>query len=321
MIKTAIAGAAGYTGGELIRLLMNHPDVLITELQSTSQSGKLVGSVHTDLAPFCDLHFSETLQQDYDVLFLCMGHGQSKQYLDANPQPDQVLIIDLSQDFRNTPTYGNRSFVYGLPEVNRAKIVGQKSMANPGCFATAIQLALAPLAAQNVLTQVHVTGITGATGAGQALSSTSHFPWRNNNISAYKTLTHQHLTEINGTLKSLQSTPFDLHFIPWRGDFARGIFVSAVVPCDLAESKINDLFSQYYADEPFTWVSPSMIDMKQVVNTNVCAIYPEKIGRMLVVHAALDNLLKGASGQAVQSMNIAIGLSETCGLHLKATAF
>ncbi len=316
-IQVGIVGGAGYTGGELLRLLLHHPAVEIAFVQSRSQAGKAVSTVHTDLLDETDLHFSSA-STTAELWFLCLGHGESRTWLASQPLDPELKIIDLSQDFRLGGDWGNRSFIYGLPECNREQIQAAELIANPGCFATAIQLALLPLANAGLLTEAFITGITGATGGGQSLAATAHFPWRHANVSAYKTLTHQHLAEVSRTL-AVPTT--QLHFIPWRGDFARGIYLSATTHCDLDQAALLDLYNRGYENHPFSIVSERMIDLKMAVNTNKCLIYPEKQGSMLVVHAALDNLLKGAAGQAVQNMNLICGLEETTGLRLKATAF
>lgn len=323
-IRVGIAGGAGYTGGELIRLLLNHPHAVISFIHSNSNAGKPVSTVHQDLVGETDLHFSDTLSNDVDVLFLCLGHGESRKFMEANTIPESVKVIDLSQDFRlnDSAVSGQRTFVYGLPELNGAAIQQATNIANPGCFATAIQLGLLPLAKAGLLKDVYTTGITGSTGAGQGLSATSHFSWRANNISAYKTLQHQHIGEITQSLQQLQAKDKpDIYFVPWRGDFTRGIFISSTVDCSLSEEEVMKLYHDFYKDAAFTHVSNTMIDLKQVVNTNKCLIYPEKAGNKLVVHSAIDNLLKGASGQALQNMNLVFGLPEATGLKLKANAF
>lgn len=323
-IKAGIIGGAGYTGGEMIRLLINHPEVEIAYIHSRSNAVKPVYAVHPDLIGDTELRFAERFHSDIDVLFLCVGHGEAQKFLSENSFPESVKIIDLSQDFRLSAksTIGDRKFVYGLPELNRDEIRNAANIANPGCFATAIQLGLLPLAKAGLLTEVHITGITGSTGAGQSLSQTSHFSWRANNIQAYKTLTHQHLKEIGESLKQLQpSANAELNFIPWRGDFTRGIFISSQLNCDLEEAEIFRLFDEFYSGHPFTSVSHDPIYLKQVVNTNKCVVQPEKVGSKLVVHSAIDNLLKGASGQAVQNMNLLFGLPEDTGLRLKSAGF
>lgn len=323
-IKIGIIGGAGYTGGELIRLLVNHPAAEIVFINSKSNAGNNVAKVHQDLAGETDLQFSEDLHDDIDVLFLCAGHGDAKKFLEANPVGDKVKIIDLSQDFRlaGNAQFKGRSFVYGLPELNKAQIQSAANIANPGCFATAIQLGLLPLAKAGLLQEVYTTGITGSTGAGQSLSNTSHFSWRANNIQAYKTLTHQHLGEIGQSLLQLQPAgTIDLNFVPWRGDFTRGIFISSTLKCSKSLDELSALYKDFYATHPFTTVSDEPIFLKQVVNTNKVMLQLEKSGDKLVVHSAIDNLLKGASGQAVQNMNLMFGLEETAGLKLKANFF
>ena len=321
-INVGIIGGAGYAGGETLRLLLNHPHVEVAFVQSRSQAGKPVTSVHTDLVGETDLIYSADTNKQVDVLFLCLSHGESKNLLAKAHFPATTRIIDLGNDFRLGETVSGREFVYGLPEFQRDKIKAAKNIANPGCFATTIQLGLLPLAKAGLLKEVHTTGITGSTGAGQKLQETTHFTWRANNISAYKTLTHQHLGEINHTLKSLQpSFDEDINFIPWRGDFTRGIFVTSVLESSLSLEEANKLYKEFYASHPFTHVSDEMIDLKQVVNTNKCLIHLEKVGKKLVVHSITDNLLKGASGQAIQNMNLMCGFEETEGLKLKSTVF
>ncbi len=321
-IKAGIIGGAGYTGGETIRLLLNHPEVELIFAQSRSQAGKPVTSVHHDLVGETNLKFSGSFSQDVDVLFLCLSHGESKKLLIENKFKAETKIIDLGNDFRLGEKAGEREFVYGLPEFQREKIKQANNIANPGCFATTIQLGLLPLAKAGLLAEVHTTGITGSTGAGQKLQDATHFTWRANNISAYKTLTHQHLGEINQTIKSLQPEySSSINFVPWRGDFTRGIFVSSVLDCNLSLEEANQLFKEYYKSHPFTHVAGEMIDIKQVVNTNKCLLYLEKAGSKLVIHSVTDNLLKGASGQAVQNMNLMFGLDESVGLKLKGSVF
>lgn len=326
MIRAGIIGGAGYTGGELIRLLINHPNMELVFIHSRSNAGKFVNEVHKDLIGDTDLKFSGETSQDIDVLFLCLGHGESTKFLHDNNFNDSIKIIDLANDFRLVKDRRqegvNRTFVYGLPELNREEIKNAPNIANPGCFATCIQLGLLPLAKAGFLKDIYTTGITGSTGAGQSLSATSHFSWRANNIQAYKTLTHQHLGEIGESLAQLQpNIDFDISFVPWRGDFTRGIFVSSTVNTDLSLEELFILFEDFYEGHPFTRVSRSPIFLKQVVNTNKAVIQLEKVGSKLVVHSATDNLLKGASGQAVQNMNLAFGLDERAGLNLKPAAF
>ena len=321
-IKVGIVGGAGYTGGELIRILLNHPAAEICFVHSKSNAGNFLYKVHKDLQGDTDLKFASALNQKIDVLFLCLGHGDAVKFLAENKIDNKIKIIDLSQDFRLGETVNKRKFVYGLPELNKTQIKKAKNIANPGCFATAIQLGLLPLAKAALLNEVHTTGITGSTGAGQGLSETSHFSWRANNIQAYKTLSHQHLKEIGQSMSQLNpSGDVDLNFIPWRGDFTRGIFISSQIKCSLELNEVSALYIKYYAAHPFIVLSDDPIFLKQVVNTNKCFIQLEKFGSTLVIHSAIDNLLKGASGQAVQNMNLMFGLEETSGLKLKANYF
>ncbi|HEX5168435.1 MAG TPA: N-acetyl-gamma-glutamyl-phosphate reductase [Cyclobacteriaceae bacterium] len=321
-ITTGIIGGAGYTGGETIRLLLYHPQVALTFVHSRSNAGNPLYSVHEDLIGETDLKFTDTIHQDVDVLFLCLGHGESKKFLEEYSINDAVKIIDLSQDFRLGESVNGREFVYGLPELNREAIKRAGNIANPGCFATGIQMGLLPLAKAGLLGEVYSTGITGSTGAGQKLQETTHFTWRANNISAYKTLTHQHLREINRSLKQLHpSFRSSINFVPWRGDFTRGIFVSSTITLDHSLDELLKLYKDFYHGHPFTVVSDDIIDLKQVINTNKCLINLEKEGDKLVVHSAIDNLLKGASGQAVQNMNLMCGLEEVTGLRLKSIVF
>jgi N-acetyl-gamma-glutamyl-phosphate reductase len=321
-IKAGIVGGAGYTGGETIRLLLNHPHVDITFVHSRSNAGNPLYSAHPDLQGETTLKFTDSLDHPADVIFLCLGHGESKKFLQENTLSPTSKVIDLSQDFRLGDAVSGREFIYGLPELNKEAIKKAKNIANPGCFATAIELGLLPLAKAGILKDVYTTGITGSTGAGQKLQDTTHFTWRANNISAYKTLTHQHLKEINQSLKQLQPAfNGSINFIPWRGDFTRGIFVSSCITTDQSLEEIKKLYHDFYAGQPFTIVSEDTVDLKLVVNTNKCMIGLEKEGDKLVVHSAIDNLLKGASGQAVQNMNLMSGLDETAGLKLKSIVF
>jgi len=324
-IKAGIIGGAGYTGGEMLRILVNHPNVEIAFVNSTSNAGNLISDVHTDLIGDTDLRFTSDIPQDIDVLFLCVGHGDAKKFLAANPINDHIKIIDLSQDFRlnRNASIEDRQFVYGLPELNRDNIKSANNIANPGCFATCIQLGLLPLAAKGLINnEVHINATTGSTGAGQSLSTTSHFSWRNNNLSVYKAFEHQHLNEIGESLVQLQpelSAP--LSFIPQRGAFTRGILAAMYLDSDLTLEEAQDIYEQYYSAHPFTHVSRKNIDLKQVVNTNKALIHIEKHDGKLFIISIIDNLLKGASGQAVQNMNLMFGLDETAGLRLKAAHF
>ncbi|MFZ6011640.1 MAG: N-acetyl-gamma-glutamyl-phosphate reductase [Bacteroidota bacterium] len=321
-VRVGIVGGAGYTGGETIRLLLNHPQVEIAFVHSRSNAGNFLSSVHPDLLGETSLKFTDSLQHEADVIYLCLGHGESKKFLQENAVPSTVKIIDLSQDFRLGDALPGRDFVYGLPELNRDKIKKSNNIANPGCFATAIELGLLPLAQAGLLKEVFTTGITGSTGAGQKLQDTTHFTWRANNISAYKTLTHQHLKEINRSLKQLQPAFSGLiNFVPWRGDFTRGIFVSSTITTDYSLERLKKLYVDFYSDAVFTFVSNETIDLKQAINTNKCVIGLEKEGDKLVVHSAIDNLLKGAAGQAVQNMNLMFGIGEAVGLKLKSIVF
>ncbi len=322
-IKAGIIGAAGYTGGEMIRLLLNHPNVSIAFVHSRSHAGQPISKVHQDLTGDTDICFTDKLQQDIDILFLCVGHSEAKQFLTSENINPATRIIDLSQDYRlaANASIDGRTFVYGLPELNLDKIATANSIANPGCFATAIQLGLLPLAKAGIIREVHTTGITGSTGAGQKLQETSHFSWRANNIQAYKSLTHQHVSEIMESLSSLQPTDHKVNFIPWRGDFTRGIYVTSYTDCPLSMEDAYALYTNYYSGAIFTHISHDMIHLKQVVNTNKCLLHLEKEGDKLIIHSAIDNLLKGASGQAVQNMNIMFGLNQDTGLKLKAVTF
>jgi N-acetyl-gamma-glutamyl-phosphate reductase len=324
-IKAGIVGGAGYTGGEMLRILINHPNVEIIFVHSKSNAGNHVYDVHTDLFGDTDLTFAAELAFNIDVLFLCVGHGDARKFLEANNIPDHILIIDLSQDFRlsQNATIGNKSFVYGLPELNREAIKSADNIANPGCFATCLQLGLLPLASKGLLNnEVHVTATTGSTGAGQSLSPTSHFTWRNDNLSVYKVFNHQHLNEIGQSLRQLQGGfDKDINFVPYRGGFTRGIIASIYTESDLSEAEALKLYQEYYAGHPFTHVTSKDIDLKQIVNTNKCFLQVKKHGNKIFIVSIMDNLLKGASGQAVQNMNIMFGLDERAGLRLKATGF
>ena len=313
MAKIGIVGAAGYTGGELLRILVNHPDVHLTSILSNSQAGKLISDVHTDLLGSTHLRFVNDLTP-VDVLFLCSGHGESKKFLAANDIPWHTKIIDLSTDFRDE----SEGFVYGLAEFQKEKIQSATKIANPGCFATSIELALLPLAAAGLITEdVHVSAITGSTGAGQSLSPTSHFSWRNNNVSVYKAFTHQHLAEIKQTLGTKKA----IHFIPYRGNFTRGIMANVYTPYSGTQEQAEKLYEDFYANSPFVFLSPEAVDVKQVVNTNKCFLHLQVHEGQILISSVIDNLIKGASGQAVQNMNLMLGWEEDLGLKLKAGGF
>ncbi|MFL5727929.1 MAG: N-acetyl-gamma-glutamyl-phosphate reductase [Cytophagaceae bacterium] len=332
-IKIGIVGGAGYTGGELLRILVFHPNAEIVFVHSNSNAGNPVSKVHSDLLGITDIKFTDTLNKNIDVLFLCVGHGDAVKFITGNTdffKDSSFRIIDLSQDFRLAEKNKTQAtqpaatdFVYGLAELQKEKIKKAKYIANPGCFATCIQLGLLPLAAANLLNdEVHVSGITGSTGAGQSLSETSHFSWRNNNMSIYKAFTHQHLKEINQSLKALQNTfSKAINFIPFRGDFTRGIFATLHTKCSLSIEEAYKVYEDYYKGHPFTHVSRVNPDLKQVVNTNNSILYLEKHEDYLLIVSITDNLLKGASGQAVQNMNLMFGIEETTGLRLKAANF
>lgn len=320
MIKVGIIGGAGYTAGELLRILLNHPDVKIEFVHSTSNAGAKLYEVHEGLFGETDLEFASGYDLSaIDVVFMCSGHGKSTEFWAENKRPESLKVIDLAQDYRDE----SNGYVYGLPEINRERIKNCKLLANPGCFATAIQLGLIPLAANGLInSEVSITGITGSTGAGVKPGATSHFSWRNNNISVYKAFEHQHLIEITRTMTLLQKG-FDkaLNFVPVRGDFARGIFIAAHLDSPLSIDEASKLYKDFYRDAAFTFVMDSNPDMKQVVNTNKAIVHVEKHGGKLLILSAIDNLLKGASGQAVQNMNLMFGLPEKAGLNLKSSAF
>lgn len=328
MIKIGILGAAGYTGGELIRLLLNHPEAEIVFANSESNAGNLVSDVHEGLIGDTDLRFTDQMPFDQvDVVFFCFGHGKSEAFLKEHTIPANVKIIDLAQDFR---IKGDHDYVYGLPEINKEEIQKAQHIANPGCFATCIQLGLLPAANLNLLKEdVAVNAITGSTGAGQKPGATTHFSWRNNNLSIYKPFTHQHLAEIYQSLNQLQGSPslggdegeVSIDFIPYRGDFTRGIFATMVVKTKVPVEDIIDAYQDFYKDAAFTHYSEKSIDLKQVVNTNKAVVHVEKYGNKLLITSAIDNLLKGAVGQAVQNMNLMFGIDETAGLRLKGSAF
>ena len=320
MIRAGIIGGAGYTAGELVRILVNHPEAEIAWIHSESQAGKPVAEHHPGLVGDTELVFTDRIDlEGIDVLFLCSAHGKSRGFWEEHPCPEGLKVIDLAQDFRDE----SDGYVYGLPEWQKARIMGADSIANPGCFATAIQLALLPLAAAGILKgELSITALTGSTGAGVKPSATTHFSWRTDNVSAYKVFEHQHLIEIKRNLGLLQGGFLpELHFVPLRGDFARGIFATLHTACPLSEEEAKDLYRTFYQDAPFTFFYPGSIDLKQVVNTNKCLVGVEKHGERLVITSVIDNLLKGAAGQAVQNMNLIFGLDERTGLQLKASAF
>ena len=321
MIKIGILGAAGYTGGELIRLLLNHPEAEIVFANSESNAGNLVSDVHEGLIGDTDLRFTDAMPFDQvDVVFFCFGHGKSEAFLKEHTIPANVKIIDLAQDFR---IKGNHDYVYGLPEINKAEIVKAQHVANPGCFATAIQVALLPAAKMGLLTEdVAVNAITGSTGAGQKPGATTHFSWRSDNLSIYKAFSHQHIAEIRQSLTQIQgSLDASIDFIPYRGNFARGIFCTAVVKTQASAEDVIAAYKDFYRDAAFTHYSDKAIDLKQVVNTNKALVHVDCFEGKILVTSAIDNLLKGAVGQAVQNMNLLFGLEETVGLKLKASAF
>lgn len=336
--KVGIIGSAGYTGGELLRILIHHPHVDIVFANSASNAGNKISEVHTDLLGDTDLRFTDQTSDDIDVLFLCVGHGDARTYLEKYPVAPHIKIIDLSQDYRlkADTEYQNGAFVYGLPELQRDAIRSAQYIANPGCFATGIQLALLPLAAKGLLPDdIHINATTGSTGAGQRPSATSHFSWRSNNLSIYKAFEHQHLQEISESLTQLQPgflpppkgesllqrAQQRIHIVPQRGNFPRGILSAIYLDTPLTEDEAYTIYDAYYASHPFTHISEKNIDLKQVVNTNKCIIHLEKHGDKLFIISAVDNLLKGASGQAVQNMNLLLGLDETAGLKLKSVGF
>ena len=318
-IRVAIEGGAGYTAGELLRILLNHPNTEIKYINSESHKNRPISDVHKDLFEDSDLTFQDIDFNQTDVVFICKGHGKTIQFLAENNLPETVKIIDLSEDFRNE----SNGFVYGLPELNRDRIKLCSKLANPGCFATSIELALLPLADKHWLTdEVHITAITGSTGAGQSLSETSHFSWRNNNISVYKPFKHQHLKEINQSVRKLQPNyEKAINMVPIRGNFTRGILSSVYTKCQADFESIKNAYLSFYKNHPFIRIAEEMPDLKQVVNTNKCILYVEKVDDKVFIVSAIDNLLKGASGQAVQNMNLMFGLDETIGLRLKGIGF
>ena len=319
-IRTAVIGAAGYTGGELLRILVHHPDCELVCVHSNSQKGKKVSDVHPDLIGDCELVFMDEVPvEGIDAVFLGLPHGETKGFLESHLFPAGMVIIDLSTDFRDE----SDGFIYGLPEVNADKIKTAKRIANPGCFATGIQLALAPAIAKGwVKDAVHISGITGSTGAGKKLAETSHFSYRTGNMSVYKLFTHQHLKEIKQTFRQInRDFNSDLLFVPYRGNFSRGIWITAYFPFEGTEAEAVEAYKNFYKNAAFTHVSDQDIDMKQAVNTNKCILHLQKEEGQLVIYSAIDNLVKGASGQAIQNFNLAFGLEEKSGLNLKSIAF
>ena len=325
MIQVGIIGGAGYTAGELIRLLINHPKTEINFVFSTSNAGNKISNVHQDLVGSLDLKFTDTINPNIEVLFLCLGHGNSIKFLEANTFSDNTKIIDLGNDFRleEDKVFEEKTFVYGLPELQKKAIKTANYIANPGCFATAIQLGLLPLAENGLLNDnVHVNAVTGATGAGTSLSKTTHYTWRDNNFSYYKPFTHQHLGEIYQSVKQLQNSfSSEINFMPNRGNFSRGIFATLYTKFDGSLEETKSIYRTFYKNAEFTFVSDEDLHLKQVVNTNKCLIHLHKHENKLLITSIIDNLLKGASGQAIQNMNLMFGLNETEGLQLKATYF
>ena len=324
MIRAGIIGGSGYTGGELIRLLLNHPEVQIEYVYSSSRPDTPISQAHPDLAGISEKKFSGEVKSEIDVLFLCLGHGHSREFLSKYSFSSSTRIIDLSTDFRlkDQSYFADRKFVYGLVELNKEAISTADSIANPGCFASAIELGLLPLAKENLLdNNVHISGVTGSTGAGIKPSATTHFSWRNNNISWYKPFTHQHLDEVHQSLQSLQASIGKLYFLPHRGNFSRGILVTAYTKFSGTEEDARVLYKEFYQDAPFTHVVDQPIQLKQVVNTNQCHIHLHKHDDILLITSAIDNLLKGASGQAVQNMNLMFGFEQEAALRLKAGVF
>jgi N-acetyl-gamma-glutamyl-phosphate reductase len=317
-IKISIQGASGYTGGELIRLLLNHPLCEIVSLSSNFNFGKKISDIHNDLVGDSDLIFSKKIDKNVDVIYLCSGHGKSSTFLKSTKIDKEVRIIDLSQDFRVDNLFEDRVFEYGLPEINKSNIINSNNIANPGCFATAIQLGVLPLISVNSDSkEIHTHAITGSTGAGLKLTETSHFSWRNNNVSWYKPFTHQHLDEVYKTIEK----KYNINFIPIRGNFSRGIFCTSYIKTELDIDFIYKIYFDYYKDHPFTVVSNEEIHLKQVINTNKCLIHLKKVEGKLLITSIIDNLIKGASGQAIQNMNLMFGLDETTGLKLKSSIF
>ena len=323
MKNVGIIGGSGYTGGELIRLVLQHPALKLSFVYSTTRSGKSLNSVHQDLLGTVSLDFTDSIESDIDILYLCLGHGNSKTFLKEHSFSDKTIIIDLGNDFRleADQAFEGRNFVYGLPELQKEKIENSKSIANPGCFATAIQLALLPLANQNLINgPVHINATTGSTGAGVGLSTTNHFSWRNNNLSWYKPFTHQHLGEIHQSLEQLDS-PSELYLIPQRGDFTRGIFTTLYTSFEGSLKEAKKYYHTFYAFHPFTQISDQEVSLKSVINTNYCFIHLHKYQNKLLITSVIDNLVKGASGQAIQNTNLIMGWEENLGLNLKASIF
>ncbi len=321
-IKVGIQGASGYTGGELIRLILKHPNCELIYAGSESNYGKLISEIHQDLVGECKIQFTNKLNQNIDVLFLCLGHGNSESFFKKIKLDKKIKIIDLSQDFRLEKSFKKRTFSYGLPELQKEKISKSSNIANPGCFATAIQLGLLPLISSDYeIDEVHTNAITGSTGAGVKLNDTSHFSWRNNNISWYKPFNHQHLSEVNNNFNKLLSKNVKINFLPLRGNFTRGIFCTSYFKNKLSFENIEKLYVEFYKEDPFTIVSKNEIHLKQVINTNKCLIHLRKEKDILLVTTVIDNLVKGASGQALQNMNLMFGLDETTGLKLKSSIF
>lgn len=321
-IKAGIVGGTGFTAGELVRILLNHPQVELSFLTSTTMQGIPISEVHCDLIGESDLKFQENAET-VDVAFLCLPHGESKTWLAKNADEigKKTKIIDLGNDFRVNDLWCDKKFVYGLSEFNKTQITNADYIANPGCFATAIQLGILPILQKQIVKEIYCVGITGATGAGKALQQSTNFSWRSNNISPYKTFTHQHLAEINKTVQSVTNQHTEIRFVPWRGDFTRGIFVTLMLQSSLSLAEISQAYKQAYVSSPFVFTSDKPVDLKQVVNTNKALIHIEKSEEDLAVHVAIDNLLKGASGQAVQNMNLMFGFDEKMGLNLKASVF
>jgi N-acetyl-gamma-glutamyl-phosphate reductase len=321
-IKVGIQGASGYTGGELIRLILKHPNCELIYAGSESNYGRLICDIHQDLVGECEIKFTNKLSQNIDVLFLCLGHGYSESFLRKIKLDKKIKIIDLSQDFRLEKRFKERTFNYGLPELQKEKISKSSNIANPGCFATAIQLGLLPIISSDYeIDEVHTNAITGSTGAGVKLNDTSHFSWRNNNISWYKPFKHQHLNEVNNNFCKIYSKNVKINFIPIRGNFTRGIFCTSYFKNELSLKNAENLYQEFYRQDPFTIISKNEIHLKQVINTNKCLIHLRKENDILLVTSVIDNLVKGASGQALQNMNLMFGIDETTGLKLKSSIF